>query len=141
MPLTTNMYLADAILNLLKGVAIATPISIRIALTTTIPVRSDTNTTLVRTTYPGYTDIIITSGQWSNIVENLNNGSIMTTISNINFPNVSSTPSPVSIIVGFAILDNNDNIYYQGSLSTPLIINTNGQIVEIPSGALTITEN
>lgn len=140
MALFKNQYLADAVLNLLKGTAITTPSSIKMALLTTLPTRTDTNATIVRTTYPSYADETITSGQWLAIVESNTTGSSITTNSNIVFTSPSGTPSPISNIIGFAILDNSNNILYQGALSIPLVVSVSGQLVEVPSGALTITE-
>lgn len=140
MALTKNVYLTDHSLNYLKGTSIPTLTSISAVLTTALPLRTDTNSTIIRPTYSSYTDIVIPSSSFSSITENSTGGSSMTTTADVVFPSPSTTPPSAITILGLVIIDNSNNILYQGQVSTPLVISTSGQIIKIPLGSLTIIE-
>lgn len=141
MALTRNKYFTDLVLNFLLGTAPTTPSSIKAILTTALPVRTDTNSTLTRPGYAGYVDETISNGWWNSFNESLTGGTSMSTNTDINFVSPSSTPGSPITVNGFAILDNSNNVLYQGTLVAPLVINTSGQTIKIPSGSLIITES
>lgn len=133
-----SQYLEEALLNHILGIAAyPMPTTVAIALTTVVPVNTNTGATIAEANYTGYTRFTLAPADWAAIVAG--NPSSISNAVNLAFANCTAG---TNTIVGYAICDSATilagNMLIYGSVPST-VISTTQTPPEFAVGALIVS--